>query len=290
MSPSLTCPSSSDATSESNTKSQATVRLESSPILESAEDVKTTLSEPAHLKRFFDPGTCISPKKKKALRENCGNAVVFACKTCDATFSNEFSLDAHIQQHLIWNKKPSDGDAAVAPLTKDGNDSKANLIVLEGEYDSIAGRGLFQCGICGKSFRNVGYIHIHLEKCHDVASDQRVIKRHDEYNKHSQDLALEDQKGVPGGDGGRVASMSHKSNPSTTSDVKYECDKCQQSFTQHDQLLAHKWLHFQMFKCMFCEKTYTAKKSLQNHAITAHSKYKTNMAYAHIFSGGKAPL
>ena len=50
------------------------------------------------------------PKKKKTRRENdAKDPVVFACKSCDATFSNEFSLDAHIQQHLIWNEKPSNG-------------------------------------------------------------------------------------------------------------------------------------------------------------------------------------
>ena len=162
-----------------------------------------------------------------------------------------------------------------APSKEDAFDeSKANLIVLEGEYDPIAGRGLFQCGICGKSFRNVGYIHIHLDKCHDIGSDQRVIQRHGEYYKYYEDPLKGDEE-----------KESRVSGEQTVDANKHQCDKCHRSFAQHDQLLAHKSIHFQTFKCAFCGKTYTAKKSLQNHALTAHSKYKKTLDYAHIFTG-----
>ena len=44
------------------------------------------------------------PKKTEEKKETA--PIIFACRICDVTFSNEFSLDAHVQQHQIWKEKP----------------------------------------------------------------------------------------------------------------------------------------------------------------------------------------
>ena len=48
------------------------------------------------------PGKKRKMTKKK--EEKKKETLIYACKICDITFNNEFSLDAHIQQHLIWKE------------------------------------------------------------------------------------------------------------------------------------------------------------------------------------------
>ena len=47
------------------------------------------------------------PRKTEEKKEV--TPIIFACRICDVTFSNEFSLDAHVQQHQIWKEKPENG-------------------------------------------------------------------------------------------------------------------------------------------------------------------------------------
>ena len=145
---------------------------------------------------------------------------------------------------------------------------------MEGKYDAYSGRGLFQCGICGKSFIYQGYIHTHLDKCHDIGPDQRIVQ-HQKDNKDPLEKSEEEE--------GEKTNKHECEEEEGEKTNKHECDECNQTFQQHDLLLAHKSSHFQTFKCYLCDKTYTAKQSLQNHAITAHSKYKNTPDYARLF-------
>ena len=152
------------------------------------------------------------------------------------------------------------------------DETKPNLLVLEGEYDSISGRGLFQCGICGKTFRNVGYIHIHLERAHDINTGERIIAR-GRLEAHAHQPEVETLV-VDEDD----AEKTHSSGKTTTTTAdaedgiasQHRCDKCHQLFPRLDLFLKHKLTHLKTFACEFCQKTYTAKKSLQNHVTTVH--------------------
>ena len=46
------------------------------------------------------------------------------------------------------------------------------------------------------------------------------------------------------------------------------CDKCHRTFPVLDLFLEHKVTHYRTFDCFICKKSYTAKKSLQNHMQT----------------------
>ena len=158
-------------------------------------------------------------------------------------------------------------DVKVTPSI-DEDEKKPNLIVLEGEYDSIAGRGLFQCGLCGKSFRNVGYIHKHLDISHDIGVDERIIKSQAQLNKE----CLESK------------DKGDKDSDTKDSAGLHECDRCKKVFAHQGQMLKHRLTHIQTFCCPFCEKSYTARKSLQQHVVLTHSKYKSTMEYAKLFA------
>jgi len=234
------------------------------------------------------PGKKRKMTKKK--EEKKKETLIYACKICDITFNNEFSLDAHIQQHLIWkegaeemNRTSAEEEKQEEEGSKDEKDAKPNLIVLEGEYNSISGRGFFQCGICGKTFRNVGYIHIHLEKAHDVNADERIISQgrqaaaKTEAVKATAAAAAVDtitNAGTPAIEEDEKLDSSKSTNKLessvSTNRVTHRCDDCHKTFDQLDPLLRHKVTHFRTFDCHFCGKNYTAKKSLQNHILTTH--------------------
>ena len=156
--------------------------------------------------------------------------------------------------------------------------------MLEGEYDSISGRGLFQCGICGKTFRNVGYIHIHLERAHDVAAGERIIAR-GKQEVHApqpevETLVVDEDDVDETHSSGRTTTTTTKTTKTANAErenddgvaTQHQCDKCHQLFPRLDLFLKHKLTHLKTFACEFCQKTYTAKKSLQNHLTTAHGE------------------
>ena len=82
------------------------IQYKAQPTPQSDAPVKRESDRP--IKR--EPDEASTKKRKiKTEEDERDDAVVFACQTCDATFCNEFSLDAHIRQHLVWKEMPSDG-------------------------------------------------------------------------------------------------------------------------------------------------------------------------------------
>ena len=147
-----------------------------------------------------------------------------------------------------------------SPPEKRAPDTQPNLIVLEGKYNIFSGRGVYQCGICGKIFRNIGYIHIHLQEQHDIDEEHRVIsEKQPSDGKSSVSIDASKKEETQTGENGIDEAKPY-----------YQCDDCQKIFDQLEKFLEHKLTHFRSFECPHCQKTFTASKSLKQHVMTIH--------------------
>ena len=183
-------------------------------------------------------------KRKEHLESHMNShsdARLYKCQLCDKTYKNKASLSLHNRSHT--------GEKVVCEICQRPFRDPGDL---RKHYNIHSETKMFQCDICGTSFRSKNTLLRHIKNKHSKTS---MIERKFKCGECGKDF--EYQSGL----------IQHMKFHAATKE--FECDQCSKSFKFKEWLEKHiARIHNktdEKFECDECGKEFTAKEGLRKH-------------------------